>query len=135
MQHRPDRTLGPPHDEFWNWCGRGELRLQRCDDCARLSWPPVLMCEHCGGHGLVWKRLSGRGRIISWCSFEQDYYRACLPLPWDTILVELEEGALMISNPAGFSWREIEPDMAVRLTFIDCADSGGVFRLPVFARA
>jgi len=134
-ERRPDRALGSVHDEFWSWCDKGELRLQRCADCGRLSWPAVQECEFCGGTRLSWSRMSGRGAIVSWCTFERDYYNGLLPIPHDTILVELEEGPLFLSNPRGFSWREITAGMAVKLAFLDCEDSAGPFRLPVFERA
>lgn len=133
-ERRPDRTLGGPHDAFWQWCGEGELRLQRCAACAQISWPPVEACEHCGGGDLAWERMSGRGTVASWCSFERDYYGGILPIPWDTILVELAEGPLFVSNPSGFGREEIEIGMSVRLTFADCEDSAGLFSLPVFGR-
>jgi uncharacterized OB-fold protein len=133
-EKRPDRTLGGPHSEFWDWCAKGELRLQRCAACGQLSWPPIEACQHCGGGNLAWERMSGRGRIASWCTFERDYYGGMLPIPWDTILVELEEGPLFLSNPHGFTWREIEIGMPVTLAFIPCEDSNGAFSLPVFAR-
>ncbi len=135
VQQRPGRTLGPGHDEFWAWCGKGELRVQGCGACGALSWPVVSACEHCGGPDLHWQRLSGRGRIVSWCSFERDYYNGMLPVPWDAILVELAEGPLFISNPQGFTWRDITPGMAVKLAFIACADEAGAFQLPVFEKA
>lgn len=133
-QRRPDRTLGPGHDDFWKWCGNGELRLQRCADCGGISWPVVKACEFCGGTGLSWERMSGRGRVVSWCTFERDYYGGLLPIPWDTILVELEEGPLFLSNPQGFSWPDVKYGMEVRLAFIACEDSAGPFSLPVFER-
>lgn len=102
--------------------------------CRRLSWPPVTACEHCGGTGLNWKRMSGRGRIVSWCTFERDYYNGLLPIPWETILVELDEGVLFMSNPRGFTWREMKAGMAVKVAFLDCEDSAGAFRLPVFEK-
>lgn len=132
---KPDRTLGPGHDEFWTWCQKGELRVQRCNSCGGLSWPVVGACEHCGSEEMQWERLSGEGKVVSWCSFEHDYYRGVLPVPYDTILVELAEGPLFISNPADFGWQDIVADLPVKLTFIDCEDSAGTFRLPVFARA
>ena len=107
VQKRPDRTLGPGHDEFWAWCARGELRLQRCGDCGGLSWPVVSACEHCDSTKLTWERMSGRGKLVSWCSFDHDYYRGMLPVPYDTILVELAEGPLFISNPSGFGREDI----------------------------
>jgi uncharacterized protein len=133
-QRRPDRTLGPGHDQFWEWCSKDELRLQRCAACGGVSWPVVKACEFCGQAELTWQRMSGRGKIVSWCTFERDYYGGILPIPWDTILVELEEGPLFISNPRGFSWRETKIGMPVMLSFVDCEDSAGSFRLPVFER-
>lgn len=131
---RPDRTLGPGHDTFWEWCGRGELRLQRCEVCGHVAWPVVRKCEACGEARFTWERMSGRGKVVSWSTFERDYYRGLLPVPYDTILVELEEGPLFISNPHGFGWRDLAPDMPVRVTFIEAEDSAGSFRLPVFER-
>ena len=132
---RPPRTLGPGHDEFWSWCDKGELRVQRCGACGHLAWPVVQACDRCGSAELAFAPMSGRGTLASWCTFERDYYGGLLPLPWETILVELDEGVLFISNPQGFGHREAQPWMALRVGFVDCEDSAGAFRLPVFAPA
>ena len=79
--------------------------------------------------------MSGRGKVVSWCTFERDYYSGVLPIPWETILVELEEGVLFISNPTDFTWKDISLNMAVNLAFVDCEDSAGPFKLPAFGRA
>lgn len=134
-EKRPDRTLGPGHDTFWDYCNKGELRLQRCTGCGKLAWPVVDACEYCGSGDLRWERMSGRGKIVSWCTFERDYYQGVLPIPWDTILVELEEGPLFLSNPAGFSWPDIAFDMPVTLCFANCEDTAGAFKLPIFEKA
>jgi uncharacterized OB-fold protein len=134
VQKRPDRTLGPGHDTFWDWCGKGELRLQRCGACNGLTWPVQDHCEHCHGEKLTWERMSGRGKVVSWCSFERDYYYGVLPVPYDNILVELDEGAMFLSNPKGFGWRDITPGMTVQVAFEACEDSAGEFSLPVFER-
>ena len=131
---RPDRTLGPNHDTFWEWCGKGELRLQRCEACRHLSWPVVQKCESCGEKTFAWERMSGRGKVISWSTFQQDYYQGIIPVPYDTILVELEEGPLFLSNPYGFGWQDLAADMPVKLAFVEAEDSAGAFKLPVFAR-
>jgi uncharacterized OB-fold protein len=134
-QTRPDRTLGAGHDEFWRWTAAGELRLQRCSQCGEIAWPVVSACEVCQSSELHWEKMSGRGKLVSWCTFERDYYHGLLPMPWDTILVELEEGALFISNPQGFSWPEMAVGMPVDLTFLPCQDKAGEFSLPVFRKA
>jgi len=134
-QKRPSRTLGPGHDEFWAWCAKGELRVQKCEGCGKLLWPVLKACDACGGGAMHFERMSGRAKVVSWASFYQDYYRGILPVPYDTILVELEEGPLMISNPDGFAESEIELGMPVTVRFLPCEDDAGAFELPVFARA
>jgi uncharacterized OB-fold protein len=133
-EKRPGRTLGGPHSAFWDWCAKGELRLQRCAACGKLSWPPVEACEHCGGGALTWERMSGRGTVAGWCTFERDYYGGIMPVPYDNILVELDEGPMFLSNPDGFTWREVAIGMPVTLRFVECEDANGVFQLPVFAK-
>jgi uncharacterized protein len=131
-EKRPNRVRGPGHDDFWAWTEQSELRLQRCTACGKVCWPVVKTCEYCGGAELRWEALSGRGKIVSWCTFEHDYYRATLPIPYDTLLVELDEGALFVSNPKGFTWTEIEIGMPVKVAFLECEDDAGPFQLPVF---
>jgi uncharacterized OB-fold protein len=133
-EKRPDRTLGPGHDEFWAYCAKGQLRLQRCANCGKLLWPVMAACDACGGTELPWEQVSGRGKLVSWCSFVQDYYRGLLSVPYDTILVELAEGPLFIANPDGFGEAACTPGLPVELRFRACQDSAGEFALPVFAK-
>lgn len=135
VEKRPDRTRGPGHDDFWDFCAKGELRLQKCVSCGHIAWPVVQACENCGSGDFSWERMSGKGTIVSWCTFERDYYRGMLSIPWDTILVELEEGPLFISNPLGYTWKDLTIGMPVEVAFIECEDSGGSYKLPVFAPA
>ena len=135
-ERRPNRILGPYHDEFWGYCNKDELRLQKCNHCDYVSWPATAACLDCGTEGdFTWERFSGRGKIISWCAFEREYYPGILPLPWDTILVRLDEGPIFLSNPNGFSYSDIHSGMPVKVTFVDCEDEAGEFKLPVFERA
>lgn len=131
---RPDRVLGPGHDDFWGYCAQDELRLQRCDHCGAMPWPVAQNCEKCGEQSFRWEKLSGRGTILSWCTFEHDYYRGLFPIPHDTILVELEEGPLFISNPQGFTREDMVQGIPVEVRFLDAEDKAGPFRLPVFAK-
>jgi uncharacterized protein len=134
-QTRPNRTLGPGHDDFWAGCVAGELRIQHCKACDTHSWPVVAACEHCGSEELTRQTMSGKGKVVSWCSFVQDYYRGMMPVPYDTIMVELDEGPIFMSNPADFAYDDIAFNMPVTVTFIDAEDSAGEFKLPVFRKA
>jgi uncharacterized protein len=131
-QQRPNRALGGEHDEFWAHCASHQLHLQQCGRCDAYTWPPDKQCESCGSGELSWQKVSGRGRLVSWGTFEHRYYPE-LPVPWETILVELAEGPLFISNPAGFDHAGMRPDMELEVRFIECRDSHGQFSLPVFA--
>lgn len=135
VQKRPDRMLGPGHDTFWEWCNRGELRLQRCTRCGEISWPAVTACEACGHNGLEWERMSGKGRVVSWTTFARDYYAGAFPMPWTNILVELDEGPWFLSEPSGFTADAIAHHMPVSLSFVPCEDGAGAFNLPVFQAA
>ena len=135
VEKRPDRTLGAGHDEFWAWCAKGELRLQKCGGCGKVLWPVMAACDGCGGTEFIWERLSGRGKLVSWCTFVRDYYRGIMQVPYDTILVELAEGPLFIANPQGFGEEDCVPGLAVEVRFIAAEDSAGAFSLPVFAKA
>ena len=59
-QTRPNRTLGPGHDDFWAGCAEGELRIQHCTACDKHSWPVVADCEHCGSTDLNWQSDVGQ---------------------------------------------------------------------------
>ncbi len=130
-ERRPNRALGGIHDQFWDFCDQNQLQIQRCSNCGELSWPPVDSCEHCESTDLPWEQMSGNGTVESWCTFHQSYYSA-LQVPYDTIMVHLEEGPFFISDPEGFSNADATLGMPVRVTFKDCEDDAGPFKLPVF---
>jgi hypothetical protein len=78
--------------------------------------------------------MCGEGTIVSFCSFEKQYYPE-YPPPHDVILVQLDEGPLFLSNPEGFIGREIDENTRVKVAFIDAEDQAGPYKLPVFERA
>jgi uncharacterized OB-fold protein len=131
---RPARTLRDDADrEFWRHCEAHELRLPRCASCGKHEWPPAPECSGCGGKSFSWEPMSGRGSVRSFCAFERQYYPECPP-PWVVILVELDEGPLFISDPAGIAYDELREGLQVRLAFIRARDAHGEFNLPVFER-
>ena len=132
-ERRPNRTLGRGHDQFWAFAAEDELRLQRCLRCRHLNWPAVAdHCERCGHEALDWERLSGRGTVISWCTFHKRYYPDA-EVPYDVIAVRLDEGAVFIANPLGFSPSRRPRPARVTVAFCDAQDDAGPFRLPRFA--
>jgi uncharacterized OB-fold protein len=129
---RPNRTLGPIHDDFWAACEAGRLQMQKCRACDRLQWPPEEQCGVCLSTHLGWSVVTGLGTVVSGCVFHQSYYPAVLPVPWETILVELDEGPVFISNPVGFSIGDGCVGARVEVCFLKCIDDAGEFSLPAF---
>lgn len=50
---------------YWDAARAHELRIQRCSSCGDYQHPPHAACHNCGGSGLEWTRLSGRGVVYS----------------------------------------------------------------------
>ena len=78
-EKRPDRTRGPAHDQFWAFCAKGELHLQRCAACGKLTWPVAKACQYCGSAELAWELLRAHS---SWDERQlRSELRRCLGMP------------------------------------------------------
>lgn len=91
-----ERLLLPVPDEdgapFWEYAARGELRIQACDGCGALRFPPRPCCPHCQSFAARWQRMSGRGRIWSYVLPHPPLLPAYAALPgYNAIVVELAE--------------------------------------------
>ncbi len=117
---------------FWDGCARGELLLPRCTGCETAFFPPREACPHCGNEALDWFPVSGRGRVWSLTRVHVSFFGADWEpsLPYDVVLVDLDEGVRMLSRLApGSGDVGIGHDVTVR--FVDA----GTRRLPLFAAA
>ncbi|MFD2687228.1 Zn-ribbon domain-containing OB-fold protein [Streptomyces phyllanthi] len=87
--------LTPVVDEdgapFWEYAGRGELRIQACADCGELRFPPRPCCPHCQSFASEWRETSGHGRVWSYVvphpPLLPEYAEQA---PYAVILVELD---------------------------------------------
>ena len=111
---------------FWAGCAAGVLRLRNCPDCAKFFAPTRAVCA-CGNSNLTWVDTSGRGRIFSYTVVHRapdPAFRA--DLPYVIALVELEEGAKLLSNITGCAPAEVRVGMPVRAVFDQVAPGIGV---------
>jgi uncharacterized OB-fold protein len=87
---------------FWDATRRGELVMQRCTSCRRLVWYPRYACPGCGCHRLGWERLSGLGTIYAVSIHHRSPVKTLAArTPYAVVLVDLAEGARMMSNVFG----------------------------------
>ncbi|MGY3610541.1 MULTISPECIES: Zn-ribbon domain-containing OB-fold protein, partial [unclassified Bradyrhizobium] len=64
MRARPKPT--PETQHFWDGTQVGELRLQRCDACAHVYFPPRPFCPSCASRKVSVFKASGKGTLYSY---------------------------------------------------------------------
>jgi uncharacterized protein len=91
---RPKPT--PETQHFWDGTRAGELRLQRCDDCAKSYFPPRPFCPACGSRKVSVFKASGKGKLYSYIIHHRP--APGFTPPYSIAVVELDEGPRMMSN-------------------------------------
>jgi uncharacterized OB-fold protein len=103
---------------FWDGCHRGELRLQRCLKCGAWRHHPRPLCPACRSFEYEWALASGRGVVHTFTIV----HRPTLPafeaqLPYNVIVVRLEEGPFMVSNLVDCSPDDLRIGQPVEVVF------------------
>jgi uncharacterized protein len=93
---RPHPRSGLYEDTYWEYAGRSELRLQRCE-CGRFRYPPGPTCPDCLSDEFAWEPLSGRATLLAWTTFHRQYFPE-LPPPYIVAVVATVEGPLLVGN-------------------------------------
>ncbi len=81
---------------FWDGAKRGELIIQRCDDCAHAYFPPRPFCPSCGGRSVQNEVTSGRATLYSYVINQRPPPGFDGPIA--VAVVELAEGPRMMTN-------------------------------------
>jgi len=128
------RPLPQPDDDltaaFWDHCAKGALFFQRCSKCETWRHLPRPRCAKCGSKEWSWQPSTGRGTIYSWTITHQPLLRNFPePVPYASIVVELEEGVRMVSGLRDLKPSELRLDLPVEVVFEDAGDD---MKLPFF---
>jgi len=88
----------PETAAFWAATARGELLLQRCEECGSVIYYPRVICPSCHSTALSNDVASGRGTLYSFTLTTRGIleYRDCGP--YVLAFVELDEGPKMLTN-------------------------------------
>ena len=118
--------------EFWEACGRHELRIQECQAC-RFRWlPGSVVCPRCWSDAVTWVASAGEGTVVSFAVYHRSYHPAFRPLvPYVVAVVELAEGPRLVSNIVGTPPERVRVGMPVRVEFQPVGETA----LPVFRPA
>jgi uncharacterized protein len=96
---RPKRPIPQPTPEtrhFWEGTRAGELRLQRCDACAQVYFPPRPFCPKCASRDVSVFRASGRAKLYSYVINQRNH--PAFEGPYSIAVVQLDEGPRMMTN-------------------------------------
>jgi uncharacterized OB-fold protein len=130
---RPLPAITPEMAPFWDAARRHELVTQRCLECGTYRFPAREVCSRCLSRRAEWERVSGRGRVFSVVVMHQaNHPWFAARTPYAVVVVELEEGARMLSSVVGPEPHGIRIGMPVEVTFEDVTPE---VSLPVFRPA
>lgn len=132
---KPSRPLPKPTPEtqhFWDGTQAHELRLQRCDSCRQVYFPPRPFCPECSSRSVTVFNASGRATLASYVINNRPH--PAWDEPYAIAIVELEEGPRMLSNITGTEQtpEALELDMPLQVEFHKMTDD---ITLPLFRPA
>lgn len=130
-----ERPLPKPTPEtahFWEGTRAGELRLQRCDDCQHVYFPPRPFCPACASRAVSVFAASGRGRLDSYVINHRPH--RAFEAPYAIALVALDEGPRLMSNIVDCEQtpEALQLDMPLEVVF---AEQNDEISLPLFRPA
>ena len=79
----------PETQHFWDGTQAGELRLQRCDACANVYFPPRPFCPSCASRKVSIFKASGKGTLYSYVINHRPAAPGFTP-PYAIAVVQLE---------------------------------------------
>ena len=115
---KPTPTPDPVTEKYWGAARHNKLLVQKCGACGAYQTLPQSYCRHCLSENLQWTQARGTGKIYSFTivhrapssAFEKD-------LPYTVALVELDEGARMMSNIVEIEPQDVRVGMPVEAVF------------------
>lgn len=86
-------------EDYRSGLARGELLIQRCNDCGQLIMYPKYACTNCQSEDLGWQPAGGNGVLLSFTvsrigapiGFEEE-------LPYALAVVRLDEGVQLLGR-------------------------------------
>jgi uncharacterized protein len=102
---------------YWQGTRGHELLIRKCRACGVYHFYPRDFCPSCFSFDVDWVKASGRGIIYSFTichrpaeGFEED-------VPYNIVLVELEEGVRMLSTVVGCLNADLRVGIPVEVFF------------------
>lgn len=115
---------------FWDSLRARALKVQRCEQCSKFSFPPVSHCPSCLSTRLAWTPVSGKGKVHAWATVEHAPMAAFKgDVPYNVSMVDLDEGVRVWTNVVGCKPSEVVCGLPVEAIY---EDASGEFTLLKF---
>lgn len=125
-------AVGGPEQIYLDGLAAGRFQIQRCADCSQAVFYPRCVCPHCGGVSLDWFAPSGQGVVYASTTV---YRSAEQGGDYNVCLVDLDEGARMMSRVAEVAPRQVRIGMRVSARVVADGDAAQVVFVPSEAAA
>jgi uncharacterized OB-fold protein len=116
---------------FWDGTAAGELRIQRCNACGTLRFPPGPACQSCDAYDRGHVVAAGTGTVFSYVVHRHPPVPG-KELPIVIALIDLDEGVRMVGEVVDVPAEEIAIGMRLRVDFHRVDDE---LTLPVWRAA
>lgn len=128
----PVPTPTPETEHFWQGTASGELRLQRCNDCDEVYFPPRPFCPACASTRIEVFAASGKAQLHSYVINHLPH--PAFDGPYSIAVVELAEGPRMLTNIVNVEQtpQALQLDMPLEVIFEPLTDA---ISLPYFQPA
>jgi uncharacterized OB-fold protein len=117
-------------EPFWAATREGRLVIQRCTTCGTYVWTPQMACRQCRTETLEWTDVAGLGTVYTYVVLHRSAIPA-IDAPYVIAVVELDEGARLLTNIIGVDPGEVRIGMRVEVAFEDAGSVSLPFFRPV----
>jgi uncharacterized OB-fold protein len=101
---------------FWDGTAAGELRIQRCNACGELRFPPGPACRSCDAFDRGHQVAAGTGTVFSYVVHRHPPVPG-KELPIVIALIDLDEGVRMVGEVVDVPAAEMRIGMRLRADF------------------
>ena len=115
---RPRPRIATEDRPFWEGTRAHEFRVQECDDCGTVRWPPSPLCSDCWSESATWIELSGEGTVNTWAVYHDRIHEAFADtVPYIVAEIELERDVRYLATLVGCDPEDVYRGMPVRIIY------------------
>ncbi len=120
---KPLPQVEPEAKPYWEALKAHAMKVQCCADCGRWFFPPRTICPGCMSENVPWTPVSGRGKVWGVTNFHHAFHPGFADeIPYNLSVVELEEGARVVTNVIGCPVEDVKIGMDVEVVYDDVTD-------------